>query len=88
MQAFSNEKMQNFLRCVNGVCRCDMTCGERPQYAVVINLASASSPRQRRASIPLAIALTMRYNGICDQWHARRATMTEEANYGQISQSR
>ena len=35
-QAFSNEKKQNFLRCVNGVCRCDMTCGERPQCAGVI----------------------------------------------------
>ena len=30
----------------------------------------------------------MRYNAIRDLWHARRAAMTEEANHGQVSQSR
>ena len=61
--------------------------------AFVPGFRSAYPGRHRalsNAEPPYSIAITptISYNDIRDQWHARRATMTEEANYGQISQSR
>ena len=64
-----------------------------PGGAFVLGLRYAYPRRHRalsNAEPPYSIAITptISYNDIRDQWHARRATMTEEANYGQISQSR